>query len=326
MMLSCLEIKLYHTIYIHVSFIFVRYHRDAATMSEVPDNKNASLTAGSDDSMYCHVCPTVKASAFCMQCKIYICPSCVGHHKILRALASHNLLTGDKFPSFYPTEHGEDIKQCPDHPDEEIKFYCPSHDQLCCCACNVLEHDQCKKQYIPQISKDIHISQDYTELKEEIQSSEDQIKNCFKNIDHCLKAVENMNDNAIEQFTKFKALVIAYLNQREKKLLMDLKAIRDQDTAALEDLKATAETIQADISKAKTNLRLHEDNSNELFIATKRTRALLINLQSSLIELTHKSGNRYVELQKDPVVEKLLTNEKGLAQVITSPGRVIEGV
>ena len=295
-------------------------------MSEVPGRKSALLTAGSNDSKYCRVCPAVKASAYCMQCKIYICPSCVGHHKVLPATAFHKLLTEDKFPSFYQTGHGEYIKQCPDHPDEEIKFYCPSHNALCCCACNVLEHDQCKKDYIPQISKDFLKSQDYTELQEEIQSSEDQIKNCFINIDQCLKAVQNMNDNAIEQFTKYKALVIAYINQREKELLMDLKSIRDQDTAALEDLKATAETIQADLSKAKTNLRLHKDNSYELFIATKRTRALLTNLQSAIDKLADKSGNSYVELQKDQVVEKLLTNKKGLAQVITIPGRVIKDV
>jgi len=135
-----------------------------------------------------------------------------------------------------------------------------------------------------------------------------------------------MNDNAIEQFTNFKALVIVYLNQREKELLMDLKATRDQDTAALEVLKTTAEKIKADLSKAKTNLRLHKDNSHELFIATKRTRALLTNLQSAIDKLADKSGNSYVELQKDQVVEKLLTNKKGLAQVITIPGRVIKDV
>ena len=100
--------------------------------------------------------------------------------KIIPGTAFHKLLEGDTFPSFYPTGYGENVKQCPDHPDEEIKFYCPSHDVLCCRDCNVLDkHDQCTKQSIPQISKEFHKSSEYTKLKKELQSSEDKIKDFF---------------------------------------------------------------------------------------------------------------------------------------------------
>jgi len=288
-------------------------------MSEVPGGLSASMAAGSDDSMYCHVCPTVKATAYCLQCKIYLCPACAGHHKILPLSAAHQLLEGEQFPSFYPTGHSENMKQCPDHPEEEIKFYCPSHDVLCCCACNVLnKHDQCTNQYIPQISKEFHKSSEYTKLKKELQSSEDKIKDVFENIDTCFKAVEEIDHRVIEQFTKYKAEVIAYLDQREKELLAELKSIRDQDTTALEELRATANAIQADIMKAQTKLRLHEDNSYDLFIASKRVQAMLTKLKTSLNGI--KPRYNYVVLQRDPVVEKLLANEKGLVPVKRVPG------
>ena len=307
----------------HVSLIFTRHIRDVATMSGAPGGLSSSLLAGSDDTMYCKLCPTVKATAYCMQCKIYMCPSCVDHHMMIPVSASHMLVTGDKFLSVYPTGHGQYIKQCPDHPDEEIKFYCNTHDALCCCACN-LDHNQCTIKYIRNISKDFHRSQDYAKLKEDIRSSEDKIKHCFKNIDDCLKAVQNMNRDAIAQFTRYKAVVIAYLDKREKELLMDLKYFREQDTAALEELRATAKTLQADLSEAQTKLRLHEDSSHELFIATKRTQALLTTLESSLNEIKSKTGNRSVKLLKDPAVKKLLVDKRGLAHVVTElrPGMV----
>jgi len=137
-----------------------------------------------------------------------------------------------------------------------------------------------------------------------------------------------MNRDAIEQFTRYKAVVIAYLDQREKELLMELKSICEQDTAALEELKTTAKTLQADLSEAQTKLRLHEDSSHELFIATKRAQAMLTTLESSLNEIRCKTGNRSVKLKKDPAVQKLLADKTGLAHVVTelSPGMMIKHV
>ena len=126
-----------------------RHHREgeATTMAQVLGGLIDPQVAVLHIDMYCHVCPTVKATAYCLHCKICLCPACVGHHKILPLSAAHKLLEGEKFPSFYQSGHAENIKQCPDHPEEEIKFYCPSHDALCCRDCNVLnKHDQCKKQ------------------------------------------------------------------------------------------------------------------------------------------------------------------------------------
>ena len=133
--------------------------------------------------------------------------------------------------------------------------------------------------------------------------------------------MKSFKSNVFEQFTRYKELITAYLDQREYELLTELKSISDQDTAALEELKATAKTIQDDTIEAQTRLRLHEDNSQNLFIATKRAQALLTNLKTSFNDIARKPTYHYVELHKDPVVEKLLTNEKGLAQVISTPGK-----
>ena len=131
-----------------------------------------------------------------------------------------------------------------------------------------------------------------------------------------------MNSNAITDFRSYKASIIAYLDQREKDLLEELKAIRDKETAALEKLKTTATAIQANLRELQTKLRQHEEHSHELFIATKRSRAILTTLKSSLNEI-HTTWNGYVHVQKDLLVEKLLSNKKGLAQVISVPGSMI---
>lgn len=133
---------------------------------------NRHLTAVSDDNMYCRVCPTVNATAYCTQCGIYLCPTCAKHHNILPLSVSHKLLQGDNFTSLYPTLHVENNKQCPNHPDEDIKLYCQNHEALCCCACSAENHNECKPKYIPNISKDFKTSQDYTHFKADFESFE----------------------------------------------------------------------------------------------------------------------------------------------------------
>jgi len=92
----------------------------------------SSLTLGStDNTMFCHLCPAVRASAYCMECRIYLCPSCEGQHKNYPTFQDHRLLTGGNMPSFHPTGHGTgDINKCSEHPQEEIREYDLQRDAL----------------------------------------------------------------------------------------------------------------------------------------------------------------------------------------------------
>jgi len=148
-------------------------------------------------------------------------------------------------------------------------------------------------------------------------------KQYITSIDNMLRQVNQMNGNALDKFIKFKAQVISYLDQREKEVLTELNSILDQDTTALEKLKPTANMIQADLNEAQSKLRIHEDKSNKLFVEAKRARTLFATLQSSLHAIKQETGNHYVELQTDLMVEKLLANEKELAKVTSIAGSLI---
>ena len=163
----------------------------------------------------------------------------------------------------------------------------------------------------------------YTQFVTDAKSFEEETEHFLWNIENLLQNVEKINGNAFNKFTKYKTLVIAYLDKREKELLVELKSIRDQDVTRLEELKATAETMQTYLREAQTTMRMHEYSTNDLFIATKRARALLTKLQSSFIDIRYRSGNHHVGLQIDPLVKTLLARDKGFAHVITIPGNLI---
>ena len=47
----------------------------------------------------------------------------------------------------------EGSQKCLQHPGQELKFYCETHDTACCVACTVLLHNkqsQCNVKYIPE--------------------------------------------------------------------------------------------------------------------------------------------------------------------------------
>jgi len=137
----------------------------------------------------CSACPDVKASSFCVDCHEYLCTDCTSYHKRLGALKNHTLLTGDAFPSIVPPQRDS---HCPDHPKEEIKFYCQKHNALCCAVCNVLSHEQCAKSYIHDIAETYKTGPEYRKLRTDIQGSKQLIFKSIEDVDNCLKAVETL--------------------------------------------------------------------------------------------------------------------------------------
>jgi len=291
-------------------------------MDQVRGAMANSLTLGStDDTMFCHLCTTVKASAYCLDCRIYLCPSCEGQHKKYPTFKDHRLLTGGKLPSFYPTKHGrDDLNKCLDHPQEEIKFFCASHNEVYCCICNTSKHSGCQQKYIPDISKD-YIKSEYKDLTAFFQNTTKTTINCLQDINNCIKKVDQLSSSQVEKLRKFKVLIIAYLDQREKELLQEIQLTRDRDLAALQKLQTSAKNIKSDLSKALTNLKIHEDNSYNLFLATKRAQSLVNKLKSALQDITSKTKYREYDLLRDPLVETLLNNKEGMAHIAMPTGQ-----
>ena len=74
---------------------------------------------------------------------------------------------------------------------------------------------------------------------------------------------------------------------------------RDNDIAVLQKLQTSIKTIKSDLGTELANMRKQEDNSNDLFIATKRAQALLDKLKASLEDITIRTKYREYDLQKD---------------------------
>jgi len=69
---------------------------------EVPGRRSDDAETGSDDSTpYCQPCVNVLATAFCKDCRHYLCSPCTDYHCKLQLTKTHKLLVGSAMPSFY---------------------------------------------------------------------------------------------------------------------------------------------------------------------------------------------------------------------------------
>jgi len=322
---ASIQLKMYN-IKINQNNVFINnvFSSYSATMDEVGGAK-ASTQPGSTQDIFCHLCPNVRAAAHCVDCRIYLCGSCEGHHTKYPTFDKHRVLSGTKMPSSLHQGHGniaDDLRRCSDHPQEDAKFFCASHDAVYCGICCTKKHNACQQEYIPDLSKDYINSGDYKKITEYFHSTDATTNVVLKEIENCIKKVDQLNCSQVEKLRKFKVLIIAYLDQREKELLHEIQLKRDKDLAALKKLQSSANALKSDLSKELANLKTHEKNSSDLFIATKRAHALLDKLKSSLDDITSRTKYQDYDLQRDPLVETLLKNKDGMGQLVKSSGNM----
>ena len=240
-------------------------------------------------SMYCNVCPDVKATSFCEDCHEYMCTDCTSYHRRITATRNHLLMTVGRFPSTLPPRRQDKqpfiFEKCPDHSLEEIKFYCQSHNALCCVACNVSKHEQCSKSYIPDIAEEFKNGPEFKTLNTDIQDSDQLLVKNLADIDYCLKAVNALRADQIEKLRKYREKIIEYLNKQEKELQAKRQDICDKSTVLLRELQTHLQKCKAEIQDIRQRLQLHEQNSCGLFIAAKRALIQMTKLQSSLQEI-----------------------------------------
>jgi len=124
-----------------------------------------------------------------------------------------------------------------------------------------------------------------------------------------------MKADEIEKLRKYKAKIIEYLDKRERELQAEMQQMCKNDTVLLQDLQTNLQTCKSDLEEISKQLKLHEQNSYELFIAAKRALAKMTKLQFSLQEITMKIGYQRYSVVIDPRLQKIVKGDEGFADI-----------
>jgi len=209
-----------------------------------------TINADSDDAsiVYCEPCGNVPADAYCSDCPEFLCLTCANRHERQRFSRDHRLLRGAAMPSTHPTSvkpvsDTARFPKCLKHPDEDLKFFCNTHDLQCCMACN-LHHNQfnqCTVVYIPEVAKEYETSPEYVQLTADLKQSKQLAAKCSTDIEENMKRVEQVKTDEtikLEKYrTELKELVDTHINE----LTSQVKQLGEQDMALL---KKAAHEVQ----------------------------------------------------------------------------------
>ncbi|XP_052818165.1 protein wech-like [Mya arenaria] len=272
-----------------------------------------------DTTVYCQPCDEggfrAVARGFCQTCEEYMCDPCIEAHKRFKVSRNHIMLSKDKMPSFYPSSKKSDIGEteyCKTHPKEMIKFYCPTHCDLGCGDCVVLNHRSCEVDYIADVAQDFVIGNEFRELGPSIKRTEDLLSGSISNVDELLDEVENQSKHEIARLRKFRAEINTYLDRHEKELLDNIRKVEIDDENVLNALKSDCESAKSGLEAMRAELSSGDISVNQRYVAARRAEKDIRNTLDKKEQISGLIKARKYRFIQDEDTERLLGSNMGL--------------
>ncbi|KAK3610065.1 hypothetical protein CHS0354_032151 [Potamilus streckersoni] len=128
----------------------------------------------------CEVCSSSSdfAKQFCVVCEEFMCDNCTVYHQKMKMSKSHQIITIEKLEN--NPENRIRLREgfgCPEHDNEDIKFYCRSHESAFCGTCFFHHHRACQnvlelKQSLTGLLKEMNAEK----IMEQMRKLEDNLK------------------------------------------------------------------------------------------------------------------------------------------------------
>ena len=221
-------------------------------------------------------------------------------------------------PSCHTTLGKQDyasFMKCDQHPKEELKLFCEPHEELCCVACNVVRHKQCKVVYIPDFAKDYKTGTEFIQLSMHLNDTEQLAAKHVADIEKIMKAVKQRKTSESTKLEQYRMDLKKYVDKRIDKLLSQVEQMQDTDLTALTEQHSRTKNIKSDALAAKTKLKACEQNPIELFTESKQTRYIVAQLQADLSDVTTKSVYHVYTVRKDKEMESAQQQKTGIATI-----------
>ena len=208
--------------------------------------------------------------------------------------------------------------RCLQHPEEELKFFCDTHDTTCCMACTVLlhnQHNQCTVVYIPDVAKDYKTGPEYQQLTGELNKTQQLAAKHVTDIEEKMKKVEQLKTEETTKLEKYRTELKQFVDTRIDELTSQVNQLRDNDLDLLKKQHTKSKNIEDNVATTKTKLQACEQTPVELFTESKQIRNVVAQLQEDLADIAAKTQYKVYWVQKDDQMESVLKNKDGVATV-----------
>lgn len=181
---------------------------------------SSTLRFGSeeDGSLHCHLCDLrskrVAASGYCQNCRENLCSLCIASHE--RAAHSRHHIVDRTAPRAEGVA-SDALPKCTSHQNEDVKLYCRAHGKLGCVICMTLTHKLCEIDYIPEVSGNFVMSEEYLTFESNIENFKER---CAQNIEKVDAGISSVRETCSDLIKSIKATKKICLRKSWKKLYL----------------------------------------------------------------------------------------------------------
>ena len=264
----------------------------------------------------------LNAIFFCSHCNIYMCNKCENFHTKL--FKNHNISSIDKciiIDEFCKEEN---------HRNNKVKYFCRSHNKLCCglCLCKIKDkengqHKDCEVCEIEKIKQEKKAKLkenilNLEQLSESLETSINKIKIIIQNIN---EEKEKLESKIQTSFTNIRNV----LNNREDELLLEVdKIFNDEylDEKIIRESEKLPNKVKSSLEEGKKldNKNLISEEDIITFIA----QCIYIEHNINNIRLINEKIIKFNELNNMRIVLDLNPNDYQILELIKTYGKLLK--
>ncbi|XP_052809423.1 uncharacterized protein LOC128237884 [Mya arenaria] len=273
------------------------------------------------DTTFCQPCSqegeTLPAEAYCTVCREFMCSVCTNVHKKQKMSKFHALLDKSSMPTAMQGESDapQSTEACNIHPEELIKYFCPTHQSLNCGHCLAKEHRTCHVDIISEISRGFKDHKEYADISKAISELSKALQHCAEEVETKLNLIKELAEDEVSNLREYRYKINTYFDDRENALLKFIEEMKSIDETRLHSIKPRCDDLKAKVDEMKCKLAEQERNNTQLFIEVKRAQKHIEILQSGLDDINKEMNFHRYKLRKDPATERMLSLNTGLGTI-----------
>ncbi|KAK3611570.1 hypothetical protein CHS0354_018084 [Potamilus streckersoni] len=278
---------------------------------------------------FCEVClnssgkSAKRAKKFCVVCEECLCDVCAVCHQNMKISKGHQIITIEEFDN----DPENRIKRkrlsegfgCLEHDNDNIKFYCRSHEIACCATCSFLHHKACEdvlelQHNIPCLLKEINAQK----VSKQLDDLKGKLKKFVEINKEIIGILRSQVDNIPTEIRDLRIKVNAVLDKTEKKAKLEGNRIYEEWLIRKQEQNKKCQSLANAIgnSQALLNTVSQYGSDTQKFLVTSKTTKLLHWYTDQVREKFEKLDNIKIRLELDRKMNAALSKDDvGLVKI-----------
>ncbi|XP_063420949.1 uncharacterized protein LOC134706170 [Mytilus trossulus] len=256
------------------------------------------------------------AEKWCTICEEGFCGECEKYHKSMKVTRDHKMISIEDYRQI---ENISVNLNCEIH-GKKLDLYCKKHDIAACVVCIHSEHKSCSSSDVISIddaSKNAKQSTSLLDLEGTFSTTTDNLKYCIKDREIALTNVDQDEQTIRKTITDTRKNLNEYLDELEKKLLLDLKSkhghCKSKIIKILNQLRQMEKEVE--ILKEQTIQMKSFASDLQVFLGTRHLNKTMRKKIESLKEEIRNCTKNRMEIKVNHVINSLVNEVKLFGEI-----------